>query len=86
MIDWHNFGYSILALKLGDSHPLVRISALYERLYAKAAKHHFTVTHAMARVLEDSYGVNAQALHDRFPYGYGKIDTLSGFANGVFLL
>jgi solute carrier family 30 (zinc transporter), member 5/7 len=21
-----------------------------------------------------------------FPYGYGKIDTLSGFANGVFLL
>ncbi|KAL6711679.1 putative zinc transporter msc2 [Coniothyrium glycines] len=22
----------------------------------------------------------------RFPYGYGKIDTLSGFANGVFLL
>jgi zinc transporter 5/7 len=22
----------------------------------------------------------------RFPYGYGKIDTLSGFANGVFLM
>ncbi|KAI4714014.1 hypothetical protein J4E89_001464 [Alternaria sp. Ai002NY15] len=22
----------------------------------------------------------------RFPYGYGKVDTLSGFANGVFLL
>ena len=53
VIDWHNFGYSILALKLGDSHPLVRISALYERLYAKHAKHHFTVTHALARVLKD---------------------------------
>jgi zinc transporter 5/7 len=21
-----------------------------------------------------------------FPYGYGKIDTLSGFANGIFLM
>lgn len=65
VIDWHNFGYSILALKLGNSHPLVKISALYERLFAKAAKHHFAVTHAMARVLKDSYGVTAQALHDR---------------------
>lgn len=65
VIDWHNFGYSILALKLGDNHPLVKISALYEKLFAKAASHHFTVTHAMARVLKDSYGVTAQALHDR---------------------
>lgn len=22
----------------------------------------------------------------RFPYGYGKIDTLAGFGNGVFLM
>lgn len=22
----------------------------------------------------------------RFPYGYGKIDTISGFANGIFLM
>ena len=21
-----------------------------------------------------------------FPYGYGKVDTLSGFANGIFLI
>lgn len=26
IIDWHNLGYSILALKLGDKHPLVRIA------------------------------------------------------------
>lgn len=65
VIDWHNFGYSILALKLGQSHPLVKVSALYERIFANAAKHHFTVTFAMARVLKNSYGVAAQALHDR---------------------
>lgn len=75
VIDWHNFGYSILALKLGDSHPLVKISALYERVFAKAAKHHFTVTHAMARVLKDSYGVTAQALHDRPGPMFRPIDS-----------
>ncbi|KAF2821641.1 hypothetical protein CC86DRAFT_373478 [Ophiobolus disseminans] len=65
VIDWHNFGYSILALKLGASHPLVKISALYEKVFARAATHHITVTDAMARVLKDDYGVTAQALHDR---------------------
>jgi beta-1,4-mannosyltransferase len=65
VIDWHNFGYSILALKLGASHPLVKISALYEKMFAKAAAHHITVTNAMARVLRGDYGVTAQALHDR---------------------
>ncbi|OAK99352.1 chitobiosyldiphosphodolichol beta-mannosyltransferase [Phaeosphaeriaceae sp. SRC1lsM3a] len=65
VIDWHNFGYSILALKLGPSHPLVRISEKYEKLFAKTATHHITVTNAMARVLKDDYGVTAQALHDR---------------------
>lgn len=75
VIDWHNFGYSILALKLGNSHPLVKISALYERVFAKAARHHFTVTHAMARVLKDSYGVTAQALHDRPGPMFRPIDS-----------
>jgi beta-1,4-mannosyltransferase len=65
VIDWHNFGYSILALKLGPSHPLVKISAWYEKAFAKAAAHHITVTNAMARVLRDDYGVQASALHDR---------------------
>lgn len=23
---------------------------------------------------------------ERFPYGFGKIETLSGFANGIFLM
>ncbi|PVH99072.1 glycosyltransferase family 33 protein [Periconia macrospinosa] len=65
VIDWHNFGYSILALKLGTRHPLVLISALYERLFAKLASQHFTVTNAMARVLKEQYGVTAHPLHDR---------------------
>jgi beta-1,4-mannosyltransferase len=75
VIDWHNFGYSILALKLGPSHPLVRISEWYEKFFARAATHHFTVTHAMARVLRDDYGVTAKALHDRPASLFRPIDA-----------
>jgi beta-1,4-mannosyltransferase len=75
VIDWHNFGYSILALKLGGSHPLVKVSALYEKLFAKAAHYHITVTNAMARVLKDDYGVAAQALHDRPASLFRSIDA-----------
>jgi beta-1,4-mannosyltransferase len=75
VIDWHNFGYTILALKLGPSHLLVRVSALYEKLFAKAATRHITVTNAMARVLRDDYGVAAEALHDRPASLFRPIDS-----------
>ena len=67
VIDWHNFGYSILALKLGSTHPLVQISRLYEQVLARSAKAHFCVTNAMARILERDYGIAKKVLplHDR---------------------
>lgn len=67
IIDWHNFGYSILAMKLGTTHPLVKVSKQYESFFAKGATAHFTVTNAMARVLKDSFDVKALPLHDRPP-------------------
>ncbi|KIW66198.1 hypothetical protein PV04_08398 [Phialophora macrospora] len=65
--DWHNFGYSILALKLGEGHPLVRISKLFESALSRAAYANFTVTDAMAKVLRADYGMLAPVLtlHDR---------------------
>lgn len=65
VIDWHNFGYSILALRLGNGHPLVIIASLYENLFARSAFAHFAVTNAMACVLKEKYGITARALHDR---------------------
>lgn len=65
IIDWHNFAHTLLGLKLGDKHPLVRISEVYERLIARYAHAHFTVTKAMARVLKRRYGINATPLYDR---------------------
>jgi beta-1,4-mannosyltransferase len=67
VIDWHNFGYSILALRLGDNHPLVRISKWYEGFFSSQAFAHFTVTNAMARVLRTKWRTTALALHDRPP-------------------
>ena len=69
LIDWHNFGYSILAMKLGSSHPLVRLSKWYEGQFSKAAFANFTVTNAMARVLKEDFHVTSPVmpLHDRPP-------------------
>ena len=67
VIDWHNFGYSILALKLGTYHPLVRISHFYERMFSRSAYAHLCVTDAMARVLKEEFQISQQIfpLHDR---------------------
>ncbi|KAL9040537.1 MAG: hypothetical protein Q9180_001849 [Flavoplaca navasiana] len=70
IIDWHNFGYSILALKLGSTHPLVRLSWLLERAFSTKATAHLTVSNAMARVLQGKWGLKdlVLPLHDRpFP-------------------
>ncbi|KAB2574121.1 hypothetical protein BFW01_g5369 [Lasiodiplodia theobromae] len=67
-IDWHNFGHSILALKLGSKHPLVRISETYEYAVSRSAPVNFTVTEAMARVLREKHGRQyVVPLYDRPP-------------------
>ncbi|KAL8800127.1 MAG: hypothetical protein Q9182_005400 [Xanthomendoza sp. 2 TL-2023] len=77
IIDWHNFGYSILGLKLGATHPLVRLSQLLERVFASKASAHLVVSNAMARVLRDDWGLEGPVLplHDRpFPQ-FQPLDT-----------
>ncbi|KAL4972193.1 glycosyl transferases group 1-domain-containing protein [Aspergillus desertorum] len=67
VIDWHNFGYTILALKLGNNHPLVKISRWYETVFCRSAVAHFCVTNAMASVLKKEFKLQAPILplHDR---------------------
>lgn len=67
VLDWHNFGYTILALKLGEKHPLVRISYIYEFWCARLATAHLTVTDTMAQVLRSRLGnaLSVMTLHDR---------------------
>ena len=67
VIDWHNYGYSILALKLGQKHPLVQISYGYEKLLSSFSSLNFTVSEAMSKQLGQEFGIKAPlvTLHDR---------------------
>jgi beta-1,4-mannosyltransferase len=57
----------MLAMKLGDSHPLVLASKWYEQRLCQGASAHFTVTNAMRRVLVEGFALKANVLplHDR---------------------
>ncbi|KAI9815194.1 MAG: mannosyltransferase [Thelocarpon impressellum] len=84
LIDWHNFGWSVLALRLGARHPLVRIAKWYEYAFGGLASANFTVTDAMARVLREEHHVRTPilTLHDRPP---AQFQPLSATARASFL-
>ncbi|OQN99801.1 hypothetical protein B0A48_14571 [Cryoendolithus antarcticus] len=76
VIDWHNFGYSILALRLGSTHPLVRLSHWYEGFFGRNATAHFAVSHAMCKVLLSKWNIRALPLHDRPPMQFQPLSAL----------
>lgn len=68
IIDWHNLGYSILALKLGDSHKFVKLYRLYEKWVGSRAFIHLTVTVGLGQFLRSSFGMSGRRimpLYDR---------------------
>ena len=67
IIDWHNLAYSILALRLGDSHPLVLIAEWYEKVFSRTATANLAVSEAMARTLKRDFLIQSPllVLHDR---------------------
>ncbi|EFJ50907.1 hypothetical protein VOLCADRAFT_57730 [Volvox carteri f. nagariensis] len=67
VIDWHNYGYSILALSQGQRHPLVALAHSYERFWGKRGNAHFCVTKAMQEDLQRKWGIRATVLYDRPP-------------------
>ncbi|KAJ7139519.1 mannosyltransferase [Mycena epipterygia] len=72
IIDWHNLGYSILAMrfqKLGERHPLVVLAKWFEATFGRTAYAHLFVTKAMRDFLVkewDLQGIKV-VLHDRPP-------------------
>ena len=49
VIDWHNLGYTILALRLGRRHPAVRLARWLEQHTARRAHAHLCVSRGFAR-------------------------------------
>ncbi|KAF8475608.1 glycosyl transferases group 1-domain-containing protein [Kalaharituber pfeilii] len=71
VVDWHNFGWTILGQKLGShSAPIVLLAKLYERVFGRIVGDvNFSVTEAMKLVLRRDYGISSpiHTLHDRPP-------------------
>ena len=66
VIDWHNFGYSMLALRLGPAHPAVRTAKRFEQRFAGRGDAHFCVSRAMREVLTGEFGLKSPSvLYDR---------------------
>lgn len=47
VIDWHNYGHTIIAPSSSPRHWLVRLAAQYEKFWGKRGHGHFCVTKAM---------------------------------------
>lgn len=65
VLDWHNFGYSLLALKLGAQHPFVAAYRYFETRMGRHAPSHICVSQAMARMLKGTHKIDARCLYDR---------------------
>ncbi|KAL3238871.1 hypothetical protein MRX96_021891 [Rhipicephalus microplus] len=65
VVDWHNYGYSILALALGPEHLLVRLCHWCEETFGKKAGSAFCVSQAMQEDLKSNWGVQADVLYDK---------------------
>ncbi|XP_068657279.1 UDP-glycosyltransferase TURAN-like [Aristolochia californica] len=67
IVDWHNFGYTLLALSLGRNHILVKIYHWFEKHYGRKANGSFCVTKAMQQELAQNWGIKATLLYDQSP-------------------
>jgi len=63
IIDWHNYGYSILQVNKRNR-ILVTVAGFYESFYGKCAKMNFCVSDKMRQHLKESMGIDAIALPD----------------------
>lgn len=65
VLDWHNYGYSIMELSFGDWHPLVKLAKSIEAFFGPKVHAAFCVSKAMKRKLHDEWGIEATVLYDR---------------------
>ncbi len=65
IIDWHNFGYTLMALQMGRRHPLVLLARRFERSWGRQAHAHLCVTKAMQTDLQHNWGIEATVFYDR---------------------
>jgi beta-1,4-mannosyltransferase len=66
IIDWHNFGYTMLTTRLEPEHFVVQLAKGWERWLGRKADAHFCVSLAMRRILVEEFGLPAPiVLYDK---------------------
>ncbi|XP_074647235.1 chitobiosyldiphosphodolichol beta-mannosyltransferase-like [Tubulanus polymorphus] len=75
VIDWHNYGYTILGLSLGQKHPLVKIAYWYEHLLGRFADENICVTDAMKDDLKMNWNITADTMYDRPPIMFHETEV-----------
>ncbi|KAG0071178.1 hypothetical protein BGZ93_011011 [Podila epicladia] len=77
VIDWHNYGSSIVAHRLGQDSIFTKATAMYEKIWGYKATIHIAVSRAMARDLLYKYEKRGKVttLYDRAPATFHRLDT-----------
>ncbi|XP_032768616.1 chitobiosyldiphosphodolichol beta-mannosyltransferase [Rattus rattus] len=65
VIDWHNYGYSIMGLVHGPRHPIVLLAKWYEKFFGRLSHLNLCVTQAMREDLAENWCVRAVTLYDK---------------------
>ncbi|KAF0881202.1 chitobiosyldiphosphodolichol beta-mannosyltransferase isoform X1 [Crocuta crocuta] len=65
IIDWHNYGYSIMGLVHGPRHGLVLLAKWYEKLCGRLSHLNLCVTNSMRKDLAQNWGIKAVTVYDK---------------------
>ncbi|KAF9914791.1 hypothetical protein BX616_007544 [Lobosporangium transversale] len=77
VIDWHNYGASIVAKRLGQASIFTKLVAVYERMWGFKATIHICVSRTMARDLLYKYEKRGKVitLYDRAPESFRQLNV-----------
>ena len=78
VIDWHNLGYSMLALRLGRRHLAVRLGRWLEMMAGRGADAHLCVSRGFSKFLIDRFHLTSvRVLYDRPASAFVPIERTS---------
>lgn len=80
LIDWHNFGYSLLGLNFGPTSFIVNLAHLYEQAMGQQADGHLCVTSSMQKWMQGRWKIDARVLHDRAQEHFRRLTTSEAHA------
>jgi beta-1,4-mannosyltransferase len=77
VIDWHNLGYTLLALRLGRRHPVVRLARWLEMVAARSANAHLCVSRGLAKFLDHRFKIpDVRVLYDRPASAFAQLERV----------